>query len=90
MNNLLMPERAGQICKVVSEVPDMESVEVFIITEDPNDFGADESILVVNLKDLQRNIKNPENVERIAIPKNELVVIGEDLSSYVQSWNNKK
>jgi hypothetical protein len=90
MNNLLMPERPGQICKVVSNIPDNESEEVFIVIEDPSMFEADEDILVVNLNELQKNIKNPENAERIGVPKNELVVVGEDLTSYVQSWNNHK
>lgn len=90
MDNLLMPVRPGQICKVISDVPDKESEEVFIVTEDPAGFDAEDDILVVNLKELQRNIKRPEDAERIAIPKNELVVVGEDLTSYVQSWNDHK
>jgi hypothetical protein len=88
MDNLLMPVRPGQICKVISDVPDKESEEVFIVTEDPSAFDADDDILVVNLKELQRNIRNPENAERLGIPKNELVVVGEDLDSYVRSWNS--
>ncbi|MBD1362991.1 hypothetical protein IDJ77_04135 [Mucilaginibacter sp. ZT4R22] len=89
MDNLLMPVRQGQICKVISDVPDKESEEVFIVTEDPSEFDPEDDILVVNLKELQRNIKQTENAERIAVPKNELVVVGEDLTSYVQSWNIK-
>ncbi|HWZ15435.1 MAG TPA: hypothetical protein VNW95_09375 [Mucilaginibacter sp.] len=90
MDNLLMPIRPGQICKVISAIPDMEPEEVFIITEDPADFGPEDDILVVSLTELQRKIRHPENAERIAVPKNELVVVGDDLESYVQSWNNKE
>ena len=90
MDNLLMPERPGQICKIISEVPDMESEDVYIVAEDPAQFDAEDDILVVRLKELQRNVAHPENAERIAIPKNELVVVGEDLTSYVHSWNTDK
>jgi hypothetical protein len=90
MDNLLMPVRLGQICKVISPTPDKDREEAFIITEDPADFDADDNILVVSLTELQRNIRHPENAERIAVPKNELVVVGDDLESYVASWNIKE
>ncbi|MDO3643488.1 hypothetical protein [Mucilaginibacter sp. L3T2-6] len=89
MNSTLMPTKPGQICKIVSGIADMEPEEVYILTEDPSKFENDDDILVVNLKDLQRNIKNPANAERIPVRKEELVVVGDDLTSYVHSWNNK-
>lgn len=90
MDISLLPNKPGQICKIVSDIPDMEEEEeVFIISEDPADFDDEDEILVVGLKELQRNMKNPDNAERIAIRKNQLVVIGADLETYVQSWNNK-
>lgn len=87
--NTLMPTKPGQICKIISDVADMEPEDVFIVAEDPADFDAEDDILVVNLKELQRNVKQPENAERIAVTKNELVVVAEDLSAYVQTWNIK-
>ena len=87
--NTLMPTKPGQVCKIISDVADMEPEDVFIVAEDPADFDAEDDILVVNLKELQRNIKQPENAERIAVTKNELVVVAEDLSAYVQTWNIK-
>jgi hypothetical protein len=44
---------------------------------------------VVSLKSLQRNIKQPELAEKISVKKNELVVVANDLNSYVNSWNQK-
>jgi hypothetical protein len=87
MDISIIPSRPGQICKIVSDIPDMEEEEVFIISEDPADFDNDDEILVVGLKELQRNIKNPDNAERIGIRKDQLVVISDDLETYVQSWN---
>ena len=89
MNSTLMPSKPGQLCKIVSDVADLEQEEVYIVAEDPAGFDGDEDVLVVNLKDLQRNIKNPENAERLQVPKDELVVIAEDLESYIKSWNDK-
>ncbi|WP_299357215.1 hypothetical protein [Mucilaginibacter sp.] len=66
----------------------MEEDEVFIVSEDPIDFDNDDEILVVGLKELQRNIKNPDKAERLRVRKDQLVVIGDDLESYIRSWNN--
>jgi len=87
MNSTLMPARPGQICKIVSDVADQEPEEVYIVAEDPADFDSDEDILVVNLKDLQRNVRNPENAERLPVRKDELVVVAEDLEGYIKTWN---
>jgi hypothetical protein len=87
MDLSLMPSKPGQICKIVSDIPDMEEEEIFIVSEDPADFDNDDEILVVGLKDLQRNLKNPDSAERIGVRKNQLVVIGDDLETYIQSWN---
>lgn len=88
MDISIIPNKPGQICKVVSAIPDMEEEEVFIVSEDPADFDDDDKILVVGLKELQRNLKNPDNAERIGVRKDQLVVIGDDLETYIQSWNN--
>lgn len=89
MNSILMPSIPGQICKIVSAIPDMEEEEVYIVTEDPAEFDEEDDILVVSLKSLQRNIKQPELAEKISVKKNELVVVANDLNSYVNSWNQK-
>lgn len=83
-----MPAKPGQICKIVSDVPDMEEREVYIVAEDPADFEDDEEIAVVALTELQRNVKNPDNARRIQVAKDQLVVVAEDLEAYVLSWNN--
>ncbi|MEZ2336949.1 hypothetical protein AB6735_15000 [Mucilaginibacter sp. RCC_168] len=93
MNISLIPVRPGQICKIVSDVPDMEEEEVYIVSEDPADFDGEDDIIVVGLNELQRNVRNPDNAERIGVRKNQLVVVAEDLESYIHSWNdsdNKK
>jgi|GEM_PF-1572139 len=87
MNPSMKPSRPGQICKIVSDIPDMESDQIYIVAEDPADFDADDEILVVNLKELQRNVKNPGAAARESVRKDELVVISDDLESYVRSWN---
>jgi hypothetical protein len=89
MNSTLMPTIPGQICKIVSGVADMEEEEVYIVTEDPAEFDDDDEILVVGLTDLQRNIKDPQLAERLHVRKADLVVVGNDLTSYVDSWNKK-
>ncbi|WP_128536110.1 hypothetical protein [Mucilaginibacter gilvus] len=89
MNSTLMPTKQGQICKITSDIADMELEDVFIVTENAAEFDNDDDILVVNLKELQRNQKNPDVAERISVRKEELVVVAEDLTAYIQSWNLK-
>jgi len=89
MNSTLMPSIPGQICKIVSGVADMEEEEVYIVTDDPAEFEADDEILVVSLTSLQRNIGDPDLAERLPVRKDELVVVANDLTSYVNSWNKK-
>jgi hypothetical protein len=60
MDTSLFPTRPGQICKIISDVPDMESDLVYIVAENPMDFNDDDEILVVDLKELQRNVKKPD------------------------------
>lgn len=89
MDLTLMPTKPGQIVKIISDVPDLESSDVYIVSEDPSDIAIDEDVLVVSLKELQRNIRNPEKAERISVRKDQLVVVSEDLASHIQSWNDK-
>jgi hypothetical protein len=89
MDVSLIPDKPGQICKVISGIPDMEEYEVYIVAEDPADFDNEDDILVVALGELQRNVKNPDNAERISIRKDQLVVVGDDLENYVRSWNDQ-
>ncbi|WP_345955271.1 hypothetical protein [Mucilaginibacter sp. PAMB04168] len=89
MDISLIPVKPGQICKIVSDVPDMEEEEVYIVAEDPADFNEDDEILVVGLKELQRNARNPDNAERIGVRKDQLVVVAVDLESYIHSWNDR-
>jgi hypothetical protein len=84
-----MPTKPGQIVKIISDIPDLESTNVYIVSEDPSDINDDDDVLVVNLKELQRNIRSPEKAERISARKNQLVVVSEDLPSHIQSWNDK-
>jgi hypothetical protein len=89
MENSSMPSRPGQICKIVSELNDLGTEEVYIVAEDPAGFDNSDDILVVSLTALQRNIKHPDNAQRIAVRKDNLVVVAEDLTSHVESWNLK-
>ena len=89
MNTTTIPSRPGQICKLVSAVPDMEAEEVYIIAEDPAEIDCDGNVLIVNLKELQRNIRNPDAAARETARKDELVVISDDLESYISGWNER-
>jgi len=89
MDLTLMPTKPGQIVKIISDVPDLEPSDVYIVSEDPSVIAEDDDVIVVSLKELQRNVRNPENAERIPVRKHQLVVVSEDLTTHVRSWNDK-
>ena len=62
--------------------------EAYIILEDLDSYVDDAIIYVVSITDLQRNIANPAQSQRKAVTKSELTVVADDLTIYVESWNN--
>jgi hypothetical protein len=85
--SIILPNSAGQICKISIPLEDEDANDVYVITEDPTPFDDEDFIYVVNLKDLQRNISNPSLTTQLAIAKCELTVIADDLQKYIQSYN---
>jgi len=83
-----IPNKAGQICRITRPLEDENPADVYIITEDPSLYDLDDSIYVSNLKDLQRNQRQPLLTPQIAIVKGELSVIANSLEDYISSWNN--
>ena len=86
MNGKTIPTKQGQVCKITNPLPDENPAETYLITEDVSVYSDDATIYVVSLTDLQRN-PSPVLTPRKAITKSELVVIADDLASYVASWN---
>jgi len=86
---IILPSKPGQICRIVHPLSDEDPEDVYIVSEDPALFDNYDTIYVTNLKDLQRNIAKPLFAPQIAIIKGELTVVAEHLESYINSWNNK-
>ena len=82
-----MPGRQGQICKIINSRADQDPEAVYLVSEDPLPFAADDTIYIVNLRDLQRNIRNPLLTTPVPVLKNEVTVIAENLEEYIRSWN---
>jgi hypothetical protein len=77
----------GRFAGFLIPTPTKNPEDIYIIAEDPSPFEADDDIYVVNLKDLQRNIKNPIFCQQIPIAKNELGVVADNLQDYIKSLN---
>lgn len=82
-----MPTKEGQICRVINPLSDENPEDVFLISEDPSPFDDEDNIYVVNLKDLQRNVKTPYLTTPIPVLKKELIVLADNLEDYILSWN---
>lgn len=87
--SIIIPTNKGQICRFVNPLADEKPEEVYIVAEDPSLYDEDDTIYVVSLKELQRNIRNPASTPQIPVSKNELYVVAENLEEYIKSWNNK-
>ena len=87
MNDQVLPTKQGQICKFVKLLPDENPAESYIILEDLTSYADNAIIYVVSITDLQRNISNPTIAPRKAVTKSELVFVAEDLTSYIESFN---
>jgi hypothetical protein len=93
MGNENLPSKQGQICRKLVLQDGENADDVYIITDFVIAESEDSPVTVVSLSELQRNITNPDNVPRIGIAKGNLQVVAENLSSFVESWNepyNKK
>jgi hypothetical protein len=85
---MLLPTHAGQICQILNPMEDENASDVYVVAEDPAPFGPDDEIYIVNLRELQRNVKNPTLAEQIQVAKSGLTVIAGSLEEYIKSWNN--
>lgn len=86
--NTKLPTKEGQICEIIDPATGQKSEDVFIVVDNPQLYSNDDKIRVVALNELQRNTANPDMAERILIPKNTLNILAEDLTAYIESWNN--
>lgn len=82
------PTKEGQVCKISNPVGDENPDDVYIITDNPALFEGDDTVYVVNLNDLQRNIKSPLLCSQIPVTKSELILIADSLEEYIKSWND--
>ena len=89
MNQQMTPTRQGQICKFIVPLDVERDYEAYVLTDDPSQMSDEDTIHVVSISDLQRNIRNPNLATRIPAMKKDLFVIAEDLESYVASFNEQ-
>lgn len=87
--SITIPTNEGQICKLINPFADENGEDVYIVAEDPSVYDEDDTIYIVSLNELQRNINNPAFADQIPVAKNELNVIAENLEEYIKNWNNK-
>ena len=66
---------------------DENTDDVYIVSEDPTPFDLADSIYITNLKDLQRNLSNPQLTPQVAVIKGDLTVIADSLEIFISGWN---
>lgn len=86
--DVIIPTKEGQICRLLNPMEDENPSDIYIVVENPTSFDADDNIYVVNVRELQRNLGRPELTPQIAVLKNELTVISDNLNEYIKTWNS--
>lgn len=86
-DTIIIPNKVGQICKIVNPLNDENPDDVYIVSEDPTPFDLEDSIYITNLKDLQRNISTPLFAPQVAVIKGDITVVAESLETYISGWN---
>jgi len=87
MNNQTIPNKQGQVVRLINPLPDENPEETYLVIEDVSSYADDETIHVVSITYLQRNASDPMAAPVLIVTKSELTVVAEDLTSYVESWN---
>lgn len=83
----MTPSKQGQICKLNELGVDENPQATYLIVEDISRYSPDQITYVVSLTELQRNVQNPLQAPRKAVTLDEMTVVAEDLTTYVESWN---
>jgi hypothetical protein len=84
---ITMPQRQGQVCRILNPLEDENPEDVYLVVEDPEPYGPEDMVYAVNLKELQRHVKKPQFAPQMAIAKNGLEVVADNLEAYIKGWN---
>jgi hypothetical protein len=84
-----IPETIGQLCIIRAALADEDPNEVYLVIEDPSVFDDNDTIYVVSLKELQRNVHHPLDTGQVAVTKSDLLVIADSLEDYARLLNEQ-
>jgi hypothetical protein len=87
MKGQIIPNRIGQIVRVINPLPGEYPMTDYMLAEEPDQNDPNERIMAYKISEILR--KTAEGVSPIPdyIAKQELTVIAENLKSWVESWN---
>ena len=88
MNTQKTPTTQGQICKLNIPFPGEDPMETYILVDSSEDIAKNEMLQVVSITQLQRHMREPNTAPRITVKKEQLKVVAQDLTSFIESFNH--
>lgn len=85
----VIPTKQGQIVRIFKPLPGEDPNEDYLLSEDPTPYDSNRRLLVYSITEIQRAKHLGTAPFGDQIPKGDLTVVGESLTEWVESWNNK-
>jgi hypothetical protein len=88
MEKQILPTKQGQIVRSLIPLDGIETHESFILGDDPSLFNDSELVVIYSVTEFLRCQARGEKPFGNKIKLNCSSVLGDDLKSWVESWNN--
>jgi len=86
-NQQILPTKKGQIVRIYNPMPDEDPLTEYVVAEDPSPHTPHRKILLYSITEIQRTQHAGGLPFGTSVEIKDLHVIGEDLRSWVESWN---
>jgi hypothetical protein len=88
MKRRIVPSKQGQIVKSLIHLEGIDEQESFILADDPSTLNENDLVVIYSITEFLRCQEKGKKPFGNKIKLNCLSVIGEDLRSWVDSWNS--
>lgn len=85
----VVPTKKGQIVVIANPMPDEDPTTQYMVAQDPSPYPPEKKILLYSITEILRAQHRGGIPFGTSVEIRDLHVIGEDLQSWVEGWNDK-